>query len=728
MRQIKFSYQLDESDCGPACIRMIASFWGIDIHPSDIKNSVYVQKNGMSLLGIQEVVKQFGFQSSALLLTVQDLINNKFAFPCILHWQEDHYVVLNKISRNILTSKSKFHIVDPAHGNIKLSQKDFEKFWIYDNCCGVAMFFKLDKTLETISKKHISKSDSIKTLLSYLTPYKGRLLLMFTMLILGSLLNLLLPYLTQYLIDDGIGGGNINIIIMVLIAQLAIFIGILIFEVIRNWIMLYVGTRISIKIVSDFLKNILRLPIRFFENKMIGDFNQRIDDNERIEEFLTSQGLQTVFSFVSLCVLLVVMLNIAPLILLLFLSLTILSILWSNIWLHRRNFLDYFRFLYRGQTQNTLYEIFDGISEMKVNDFEEYKRKEWENVQQNLFTLNIKSLKINQIQLLGFDFFNQIKNILVTFLSAMFVIEGKITLGELMSISYIIGLMNSPINQLVLFSRSLQDAKLSFTRINEINQYSEDLSLQKGESIGLLKNGIRLNNVSYQYEGKMSPYALKNINLNIEIGKITAIVGASGSGKSTLLKLLLKFYAPTDGEIYYGDKSLTDISEKALWKESGIVMQNCFIFSDTVARNIAMGDEFIDMEKLETSCKIANLEEFIDMLPLKFKTKIGMSGNGISGGERQRIAIARAIYKNPNFLFFDEATNALDADNESIIVNNLQKFYTGRTVVIVAHRLSTVKNADKIVVLDKGMIAEEGSHDELINMHGKYFSLVRNQL
>lgn len=479
------------------------------------------------------------------------------------------------------------------------------------------------------------------------------------------------------------------------------------------------------------MKNILKLPLRFFDSKMLGDFNQRIADNERIEEFLTSQSLYTFFSLLNFSVFFVVLLFYSYEILLIYLILSAIAILWSSFWLKKRKRLDYFRFLYRSENQNSIYEMFNGVTEMKLNQFEDYKCKEWEKHQNKLFGINIKILKNDQIQLSGFDFFNQIKNILVTFVAALFVVKNELSLGQLLSISYIIGQMNSPVNQLVDFFRSLQDAKLSLERIDEIRHYPAEEQEKDNvteQNFKKDKTDIVLKNVSFQYEGSKSPYALRDVDLAIPYGKITAIVGASGSGKTTLMKLLLRFYEVTNGEIFYGNTQMANISPHNLRSNCGIVMQDGYIFSDTIERNIATSDENIDMKKLRQSVKIANLQEYVKQLPLKFGTKIGASGNGISGGEKQRILIARAVYKNPQFIFFDEATSALDAENEKIIHNNLQDFFHGKTVIIIAHRLSTVKNADKIVVLDKGQIVEQGTHADLTRKRGAYYDLVKNQL
>ncbi len=513
------------------------------------------------------------------------------------------------------------------------------------------------------------------------------------------------------------------------------FFGNIIFEVIRNWITLTVGTKINIQILSDFLKKLLKLPIKFFDSKLKGDFNQRIIDHDKIEIFLTSQSLPIIFSVVTFSVFFGILWFYSFQILLVYIILTAFSIGWSLIWMRKRKILDYIRFQQRSENQESIYEMINGVSEMKLNDFEDYKRNEWEKIQDKLYKINMRILKLDQIQLSGFEFFNQLKNIVVTFLAAYFVVKGNMTIGALLSVSYIIGQMNSPINQLVTFFRSLQDAKLSLSRLNEVQNHSEE---EKTEHLPLMherythqnniEKGIYFKNVSFQYEGPQSPFVLKDISLFIPEGKVTAIVGASGSGKTTLMKMLLKFHDPTSGNIFYNHHDINNISPSDLRKNSGVVMQDGFIFSDTIERNIATSEENIDYEKLEKAMITANIKSFVDSLPLGLKTKIGSAGNGLSGGQKQRILIARAVYKNPHFILFDEATSALDAENEKIIHNNLQSFFKGKTVIIVAHRLSTVRNADQIIVLKNGEIIESGKHHELVERKTDYFNLVKNQL
>ena len=729
----KFIPQHDQMDCAPACLCMIANFYGKNYTLQYLRDNSFITREGVSLLGLTEASKNIGFDSLPVKLSIENLKNENSSLPCILHWNQNHFVVLKKITKNIFSNHFFYHIADPAYGLLVLNENKFKQHWLSDNQKGVAVFLTPNHTFNRLTPPANEKIE-LRFILSYLKPYRKQLSLMFLMMLLGSVITLIFPFLTQNLIDKGVNAKNLNLITIILLAQLSLFFGSIIFEVVRNWLMLYMGTKISITIISDFLKKLLQLPIKFFDTKMMGDFSQRIQDNERIEHFLTSQSLLTFFSMITFLVFFGVLWYYDYKILLAYLSLTIISIIWSFYWLKKRETFDYFRFQERSKNQESIYEIINGVSEMKLNQFEDYKRQQWENLQKKIFQVNIKVLKIDQVQLSGFEFFNQIKNIFVTFLAALFVIKGKMTLGELLSVSYIVGQMNSPVSQLVNFFRSLQDAKLSLERLNEVQNHEteenpEQITIDINPEINNgIKKGIEINNVSFQYEGPKSPKVIEKLNLFIPEGKVTAIVGASGSGKTTLMKLLLKFYSPTEGQIKYNGVDINSLSAKSIRENSGVVMQDGFIFSDSIKRNIATGDVNINERKLSNSIYIANISDFINSLPLKLNTKIGASGNGISGGQKQRILIARAVYKNPHYIFFDEATSALDAENEKIIHNNLQDFFSGKTVVIIAHRLSTVKNADNIIVLKKGKIVEQGSHHELVTKKAEYFNLVKNQL
>lgn len=729
---MKFVAQYDQMDCGPACLSMISNHYGNPMPMQFLRDKSFITKEGVSLLGIKEAAENVGFETLPAKMDVENISND--LLPAILHWNQNHFVVLSKVSTNFFTRKKTYKIADPGHGFITLTENKVKKSWYADDNQGIILC--MEPTEEFFDyKAPVEEKISFKTILPYLKPYKGKISWMFLLLLLGTVTTLIFPILTQKLIDEGVIKKDLNVITYILLGQLAFFFGNIIFEVVRNWITLIVGTKINIQILSDFLKKLLKLPIKFFDSKLKGDFNQRIVDHDKIEIFLTSQSLPIIFSIVTFSVFFGILWFYNFPILVVYVVLTTISVTWSLIWMQKRKILDYVRFQQRSENQESIYEMINGVSEMKLNNFENYKRNEWEKIQHKLFKINMRILKLDQIQLSGFEFINQLKNIVVTFLAAYFVVKGNMTIGALLSVSYIIGQMNSPINQLVTFFRSLQDAKLSLSRLNEVQNHPEE---EKKEHLPLMherythqnsiEKGIYFKNVSYQYEGPQSQYVLKDINLFIPEGKVTAIVGASGSGKTTLMKMLLKFYEPVSGEINFNHLNIDEISPLDLRKNCGVVMQDGFIFSDTIERNIATSDENIDYKKLDKALQTANIKSFTEELPLGLNTKIGASGNGISGGQKQRILIARAIYKNPNFILFDEATSALDAENEKIIHNNLQSFFKGKTVIIVAHRLSTVKYADQIIVLKHGQIVEQGNHQELVQRKADYYNLIKNQL
>jgi ATP-binding cassette subfamily B protein len=542
-------------------------------------------------------------------------------------------------------------------------------------------------------------------------------------------------------VDYGIGNNNLSFIIVILIAQLTLYTAQTAVEFIRSWILLHITTRINISIISDFLIKLMKLPLGFFDTKMIGDLMQRIGDHHRIQNFLTSSTLNTLFSMVSFIVFTIVLAFYNIKLLIVFMVSSALYVLWITIFLKKRRELDMKRFAQASAEQSTLYQLITGMQEIKLNNCEKQKRWEWENIQAKLFKVSIKGLALSQYQQSGAFFINETKNIIISFFAAYSVIKGDMTLGMMMAVQYIIGQLNGPINQVIGFIQSAQDAKISLERLGEIHNREDEegggvTQITTGEmqrnteekfSVSLGNNKIAISTLSFRYT-PLSAEVLRDINLEIPQGKITAIVGMSGSGKTTLVKLLLGFYPPTSGEIRVGETALHNINPHEWRGRCGAVMQDGFIFSDTIAKNIAVGVDYIDKAQLLHATQVANIQDLVEGLPLGYNTKIGQEGMGISQGQKQRILIARSVYKNPEFLFFDEATNALDANNEKVIMENLQQFFEGKTVVIVAHRLSTVKNADKIIVLDNGKIVEEGNHTELTAKRGAYFTLVKNQL
>lgn len=725
-------------DCGPACLAMIASVHGKNYSLKYLRDYSFVTREGVSMLGISEAAKKIGFETIGMLTTLEEL--QELPTPSILHWNQNHFVILREIQErksfsNLFTkSEVIYKIADPGHGMVALREDDFKKLWISKETKGSVML--LNPTAEFYELKDCPPEKVDPIILSNLVkPYRKEILQLLLALLAGNLFTFVFPFLTQALIDKGVELRSLNNVLIVLLAQVFVFMGSISIEIIRNWMLLYLGTRINISIISGFLKKVLRLPLKFFDTKLMGDFNQRIQDHERIESFLTSQSLVTLFSIINFSVFFLVLLYYDLTIVFVYAVLTALAITWSLLFLQKRKILDYYRFQQKSENQESVYELINGIQEIKLNSFEDYKRSHWEKIQIKLFKVNLRILKNNQLQYTGFDFLNQLKNIVVTFIAAREVILGHITLGEMLAVSYIIGQMNAPMNQLLSFFRSFQDAKLSLSRLTEVqNQNEEDSESQielKEEQLNnslTLHNGITISSLKFQYEGPKSAFVLRDLNIWIPEGKTTAVVGASGSGKTTLMKLLLKFYEPTTGNIFVNDIKLSDISAASWRGNCGVVMQDGFIFSDTIERNIITGEGKADEQRLEMAIKSANIQDFIATLPLGLQTKIGAAGSGISGGQRQRILIARAVYKNPHYVFFDEATSSLDAENEKIIHDNLKEFFMKKTVLIIAHRLSTVKNADQIIVLKNGQVVEIGTHQSLLAFKAHYFNLIKNQL
>ncbi|GGI22493.1 ABC transporter ATP-binding protein [Pedobacter mendelii] len=703
---------------------MVAKHYGKTFSLQKLREICGINREGVSLLGISEAAEKIGFRTTGIKLSLQQLA--EIDLPVILHWNQNHFVILYKVKN------SQYHIADPAKGLITYAESEFLKHWLstHNNGHSEGIVLTLSPTPDFYSQEG-DKADGLdfSYLLKYLYRYKQLIVQLFAGLAVGSLLQLILPFLTQSIVDIGINTRNLNFIYIILIAQSMLFIGRMSVDFIRSWILLHISTRINISILTDFLIKLMKLPISFFDTKMTGDIMQRMNDQKRIETFLTGSTLSVVFSMFNLVIFAVVLAYYNINIFIIFAVSTVLYSLWVIAFLKKRRTLDFKRFDISSKNQTAIVQLIGGMQEIKLNNCEQQKRWEWERIQAGLFRFNVKSLALGQYQQAGTFFINEGKNILITFLVAKSVIDGQLTLGAMMAVQYIIGQLNSPIEQMLGFVQQLQDAKISLERLNEIREMDDEEPLDKTFVNELPSDkSITLQNISFTYLGAGNEPVLSQINLHIPQGKTTAIVGMSGSGKTTILKLLLRFYEPQKGDIKVGNGYLSQISFRYWRGLCGVVMQDGFIFSDSISKNIAVGDEYPDMAKLKDAIHAANISEFIESLPLGLNTKIGAEGNGISQGQRQRILIARAVYKNPEYIFFDEATNALDSNNEKVIMENLEKFFKGKTVVVVAHRLSTVKHADNIVVLDKGIIIEQGTHKELTSAKGEYYQLVKNQL
>ncbi|WP_052600011.1 peptidase domain-containing ABC transporter [Aureispira sp. CCB-QB1] len=723
--QFPYYQQHDTMDCGPTCLKMIAAYYGQNYTLEHLRSKSYFSRNGVSLKGIMEAAETIGFRTMSIKVPLysegNDIVGlSEAPLPCIVHWNQKHFVVVYKYSKKYIW------IADPASGKHKLEHKTFQKNWISDDKKGIALLLETTPQFFEQEKEAIEKR-GFGFLIKYLSPYKKLIFQLSIGLLLGSLFQLVFPFLTQSIVDVGIQNQNIGFIWLILIAQLMVFVGQTGVSLLQSWILLHISTRINISLVSDFLVKLMKLPIGFFDTKMIGDLLQRIGDHKRIESFLTGSTLNILFSLINLLIFGVVLLLYNSTIFLLFLGFSVIYFLWIFIFLKKRKEVDYQLFSELSQNQSTLIELINGMQEIKLQNSEHKHKRYWTNIQARLFNANIRSLSISQYQDTGANSINRVKDILISFIAAKAVIEGSMTLGMMLAVQYIVGQLNTPLYQMIGFIRTAQDAKISLERLNEIHGKEEEE--KDGLELDIVpKNvAIRLDNVNFRYN-ELDDDVLKEIDLTIPAGKVTAIVGTSGSGKTTLVKLLLGFYKPRKGSIKLGNTPISSI-KKSLWREKcGAVMQDGYIFSNTIANNIAESDESVDKNKLLKAVKIANIQEFIEDLPLSYNTNIGAKGNGISQGQRQRLLIARAVYKNPDFLFFDEATNALDSKNEKIIVENLDQFFAGKTVVIIAHRLSTVKNADQIVVLEKGELKEIGTHQELVQNQGLYFKLIKDQL
>jgi len=713
-------------DCGPTCLRMICKSYGKEYSRQYLRERSYLSNGGASFEGLAEAAEFIGMKSLAIKCQYQVLLK-EVPLPCIAHWQQNHFIVVYKVT------SSEVLVGDPGFGLISLKREEFVNGWQLERgsiCEGLLLLLKPTKSFYEDNTENQSKSSGIYSLIPYLLPYSKSIVKLCLGLVIGSLIQLVFPFLTQALVDNGINHRSLSFVNLILIAQLTLFCSATIIEALRSWLLLYMTNRINLSLLSDFVRKIMDLPIDFFNNKTNGDLLQRIQDNSRIQDFLSASTLNILFSFFNLFLFLFILYCFNEQIFLLFLTASICYVLWVVAFNNKRQLIEYMRFTNLSQSQNYLIQIITAMQEIKLNNSESKRRKEWESVQIKLSKLSARTLSLSQWQNIGGTFIMTIANIIITFFAARDVIEGKITFGMMLSIQYILGQLVVPLNQFIIFTHSIQEARISLNRLQEVQNIQNEESPDSHQLKALPEyHSISIKNLSFRYGGENSLDVLKNVSFEIPKGRVTAIVGSSGSGKSTLIRLLLKFYAPYEGSIKLGELPLDDLSSLVWRRQCGVVMQDGFIFEDTIENNIAESSfDEIDTERLKYAVVIANLEEVIKELPMKGKTKIGSSGIGLSGGQAQRILIARAVYKNPSFLFFDEATSSLDATNEKSIMSKLENFYEGKTVVVVAHRLSTVKSADNIIVLDKGKVVEQGLHEQLCINQSFYYKLIKDQL
>ena len=723
--------QLDEMDCGPTCLRMILAHYGREVSLQRIRDLSKTTREGSSLLGLSTAAEDFGLHTAGLKLTWEQL-RDEMPLPCIAHWNQSHFLVIYKIAK---TRGSWYvYVSDPAAGLLKYTEKQFLKAWIEekgDEDRGIVLLLETTPRFYELRDSEGKNDDrfTLARLAGYLRPHRRSLVQLVLAMIAASLLSLILPFITQSVVDQGVILGRPDFVKTMLIAQMLIVLGQLANDLIRSWLMLHVTARVSISLISDFLSKLMRLPIAFFDTKMTGDIMQRIQDHTRIQNFLTNSLLSIAIAVMLLLIYGAILGGYNITILLVFLLGTALYVGWVLLFLRWRKRLDYKRFQESANNQSNIVQLIGGMQDIKLNNCEKQKRWEWERIQAKLFKISLSSLSLSQAQQIGGTFIDQAKNIFISYLAAKSVIDGNMTLGMMTALTYIIGQLNAPVGQFISFVRESQDANISMERLGEIHSREDEEPVNQEKVSDIPESAdLEFRDVVFQYEGPLSPKVLSGISLKVPHGKVTAIVGASGSGKTTMLKMMLGFYAPVEGVITLGGNELCNYSESAWRGQCGCVMQEGFIFSNTIAENIALCDETPDMKRVRKAAEVANIKDWIERLPLGYNTKIGAEGHGLSTGQKQRILIARAAYKNSPYLFFDEATNSLDANNEKVIMENLDRLFENKTVVIVAHRLSTVKNADNIIVLDSGRIVEEGTHAALVARKGYYYELVHNQL
>jgi ATP-binding cassette, subfamily B, bacterial len=725
--KIKFYPQLENTDCGPACLQMVLHHYKKDFSLFELRDKCNVTRAGITMKDISNGATKAGLSNMIGKIKMEEL--QEMPMPCILHWNQKHFVVLYDIE--VSNQKKTYCIADPGFGKLKMKEPDFEVQWKNEEDMGIAIFFEEAEDFNSIIPEKHNDNQLVRSwqfVKKHVTRQRKKLWALAALLGISVAISWVFPVLLKNLIDKGVNPKNLHVVWLILISQVALFSGQIIINWARSIISAHFSTKLSISIISDFIRKLIKLPIKFFDTRLYTDILQKLDDHAHIESFVTHMLLQFVFSFITFLFLSCLLAYYNVMLFLIVFGLSVLSILWILLFLKQRKLIDYERFRLNSDNKNILFETIVGMPEVKINNAQNTRFAIISNFQQKVYKLNIKSTNLFQMQQVGVQSLSQLKSIITTFLCAYWVINDQMTMGKLLGISYIVGQMTGPLDSFVNFFRSAQDAKIAFNRLDEIQRKEDENGIDKVPPPENIQSGIHLNTISFRYEGSMNPFVIKNISAIFPAGKTTAIVGASGSGKTTLLKLLLSFYPPFEGSITLDNINLAQVNSDSWRDRCGVVLQDGYIFSGTIAENIAIADQNPDMDRLISVTKTACIYDYISTLPLGFTTKIGKAGSDLSGGQKQRILIARAIYKNPHFLFLDEATSSLDASNEKDIMENMAGVFQNKTVVIIAHRLSTVKNADQIIVMQDGELVEQGNHESLTNLRGYYYNLVKNQL
>ncbi len=727
MKNFSFYSQLESKDCGPACLRMVSKHYGEEVSLQRLRDISETNRNGTNLHFLSQAAEELGYNSLVVKLSLAEI--KKAPLPMILHWDQNHFVVLYGIQSKF--GKTTYLIADPSVGLLKLDENVFKRHWGNSNGVnpeGVSLLIEKPIGFKTSNNSKDFGIASKTTVFSYMVQYKKYIWQLVIGLLIGSLLQALVPFLTQSIVDIGIRGQDLNFVYIILGAQIFLYLGRMAIQLTRNWILLHISVRVNVAMVSSFIRKLMRLPISFFDNKLTGDLLQRINDHRRIQNFVAVSSLDVIFSIVTILVLGGVLAYYSFQIFALFLVGSLCYCLWIILFLKRRKLIDNRQFKVQSQDNSKMLELINAMQDIKLYGIERAQRQSWEQIQAKLYKLNVSELKVTQYQDAGAGFLNEIKNLVIIVIAAKLVINSQITLGAMLAISYIVGQLNTPLNLLINFSRDFQDAQISFNRIAEIhNLDEEEIQLSKVNNELLELDDILLEDISFRYRG-IKNWTIKNLSLTIPKNKVTAIVGHSGSGKTTLLKLLLRYYDTYKGTISLGETSLHHLSHRKWRSQCGVILQDSHIFNDTIRYNITLNNEHVDKESLKNAVRVSNMENFVYDLPAGLSTMIGKESMSLSSGQYQRILIARAVYKNPNYLFFDEATSALDTDNERIITNRLSNFFQNKTVVIIAHRLSTVINADQIIVLHDGAVVEKGTHYQLVTQRANYYNLIKDQL